>query len=110
MSTTRQATPSPRFRRLGSVLAFAAILTISGCNGEPIEERETLRLVILTGGETNPTAVTATLDRVTSRKAEVTRLFPDVDPDDDPDALAQMFVAVIIARLIALHITHKKEQ
>lgn len=95
MFNTRQSVPSPRFRLSWSILAITAILTASGCNGEPPEERDTLRLVILTGGETSPNAVGATLDQVTGRTVEVSRLFPDVDPDDDPDALAQMFVAVI---------------
>lgn len=73
-----------------------SILALPGCDSDdPPEERETLRLVIFTGDETDAGAVVASLERATGEKAEVSRLFPDVDPEDDPDALAQMFLAII---------------
>ena len=73
-----------------------SILALPGCDSDdPPEERETLRLVIFTGDETEAGAVVASLEQAAGEKAEVSRLFPGVDPDDDPDALAQMFLAII---------------
>ncbi len=69
---------------------------VPGCSSdEPSEERETLRVLILTGEETDARAVATTLQQTTGRTADVSRLFSNVDSGHDPDSLAQMFVAII---------------
>lgn len=73
-----------------------SILALPGCDvDDPPVEREALRLVVLTGDETDATVVVTALERAAGQEAEVSRLFSDVDPQDDPDGLAQMFLAII---------------
>lgn len=51
---------------------------------------DSIRLVVLTGAEIDPAAVEDRLRPVVG-ETRVERLFPDVDPADDPDRLSQMF-------------------
>ncbi len=79
-------------RFVGFFAAATALLFTSGCRHD---DHETLRLVILTGGETDVAAVDAAIERASGGTADVSPLFPDVDPDNDPESLAQMFLAIV---------------
>lgn len=87
---SRSESPHPfKVCRLAPV---ALILLALACQGEGpvLPPGESIRLVVLTGEETDPAAVEERLRPVIGETRAV-RLFPDVDPTDDPERLSQMF-------------------
>ncbi len=86
-------------RRLrgGARIALAvALVAFAGCQRQcDTTPRETLRLLVETGGETDPAAVEGALEDHFDRPEHVEALFEGVDPNDDPELLSQMFLAVV---------------
>jgi subtilisin family serine protease len=77
---------------------LVAVLLLAGmsCQApDEQEERATLRLVVQTGEETDPSDVARRVGRVLDRPAQVEPLFENVDPMNDPDLLAQMFLVIV---------------
>ena len=74
------------------------VIATMGCgerNPVAREELEVLRLVVETGGETDSSTVARKIATHLKRPAQVEPLFPDVDPADDPDGLAEMFLVIV---------------
>ncbi len=73
-------------------LILMTLLSAPGCVPE---QREPLRLLVQTDGETDPSEVASRISSHLKREVEVTPLFESVDPSDDPDQLAQMFLVIV---------------
>lgn len=78
------------------LLVAAAILAVSCPSAPPDNQgRETLRLLVDTGGETDTAVVERKIAAAIGRPVSVRRLFDNVDRNSDPELLAEMFQVVV---------------
>ncbi|HUP20689.1 MAG TPA: S8 family serine peptidase [Gemmatimonadota bacterium] len=77
-------------------IPIAALVLLAACREAPEPPAaipgEPARFLILTGEETDPEGVGERLRSTVGGEFAVERLFPEADPSDDPDRLAQMFL------------------